>query len=131
MNIGRGCVDTLIPARSGKGLETCDETFKNHKNMNSSNSRKYGRWLPWLAGTFALAGESGTEFDPPSCFLNHAIVVIASKVYDSFYGRVFESLQDWSDTCFAGIKDSNRNYYNLKFSNVLEVKLIDVLQTQH
>ena len=31
VNIGRGGIDTLIPAHSGKGLETCDEN-STHKN---------------------------------------------------------------------------------------------------
>ena len=62
MNIGRRGVDTLIPARSGKGLETCDENSINDKNMNSSNARKYGRWLPWTTGMLAFAGLAGTLF---------------------------------------------------------------------
>ena len=60
VNIGRRGVDTLIPARSGKGLETCDENSINDKNMNSSNARKYGRWLPWTTGMLAFAGLTGT-----------------------------------------------------------------------
>ena len=60
MNIGRGCVDTLIPARSGKGLETCDE-IQSIKTMKLSKPHKYyGRRLPWATGTLAFAGLTGT-----------------------------------------------------------------------
>ena len=30
--------------------------------MNSSNTRKYGRWRPWATGTLAFAGLTGTLF---------------------------------------------------------------------
>ena len=43
-------------------LETCDENSINDKNMNSSNTRKYGRWRPWATGTLAFAGLTGTLF---------------------------------------------------------------------
>lgn len=89
MNIGRRGVDTLIPARSGKGPKTCDENSINDKNMNSSNARKYGRWLPWTTGMLAFAGLTGT---------------LASTIvfWNVFFGKQQEDIpafEDFPKTC--------------------------------
>lgn len=62
---------------------------------------------------------------PISIFSNHALVSVNGIYYDPSYGQSFNSLQSWSDACLAGIKDVFREYYNVKFSNLLEVQSLN------